>query len=249
MRGVWCEIARRTLIQSFRAMQAIAESGFTVIVPPGELSRWEYSAHWFQLPYAAVTPADRVPVHIDHETPSVVIGDLSRPLLFPHRAFELYGSAWAKRVRSYTFTGFPTPSRKDVVNRWRRRIDRRDAFIQWSKVGRGWPEKAWDPEYVEGLGSSRFALCPDGDFVWTYRFFEAIACGAIPVVESVTTLYDGFVYYRMEDEPHIFEWNEAVACANYERALRLLTIPISILQGEVLRLIDASQSLSDEIGS
>ena len=36
--------------------------------------------------------------------------------------------------------------------------------------------------YYDPLQSTRFALAPDGDFPWTYRFLEAIMCGAIPVV-------------------------------------------------------------------
>lgn len=32
---------------------------------------------------------------------------------------------------------------------------------------------------------SRFALCPGGDAPWSMRFYEALVCGAIPVVVSI----------------------------------------------------------------
>ena len=50
------------------------------------------------------------------------------------------------------------------------------------------------------MAKSKFVLCPNGDFIWTYRFFEAIACGAIPIIEDDLPLYDGFQYYKM-DQP------------------------------------------------
>mmetsp|Transcript_8527 Transcript_8527/g.23900 ORF Transcript_8527/g.23900 Transcript_8527/m.23900 type:complete len:361 (+) Transcript_8527:206-1288(+) len=40
----------------------------------------------------------------------------------------------------------------------------------------------YDYEYYDSLMDTRFALVPDGDFPWTYRFLESIMCGAIPVV-------------------------------------------------------------------
>jgi len=44
--------------------------------------------------------------------------------------------------------------------------------------------------YYAKLRSSEFALCPDGDFTWTYRFLEAIMCGAIPILERKTSPID-----------------------------------------------------------
>ena len=38
-------------------------------------------------------------------------------------------------------------------------------------------------QYWDMMQRAKYVLCPDGDFVWTYRFFEAVACGAIPIIE------------------------------------------------------------------
>lgn len=39
-----------------------------------------------------------------------------------------------------------------------------------------------DPEYMEHLCNSKFALCPRGNHEDTWRLHEALSCGAIPVV-------------------------------------------------------------------
>ena len=82
--------------------------------------------------------------------------------------------------------------------------------------------KAWDTKYARLLGSSRFALCPNGDFVWTYRFFEAAAAGAIPIVESHCEMYEGFSYYTMNDSIESMKWSRDTAEANAERVRSML---------------------------
>lgn len=71
--------------------------------------------------------------------------------------------------------------------------------INFTNNGRHFPRKAWDEEYFNRLLNSKFVLCPDGDFVWTYRFFEAIICGAIPIVENKCNAYEGFRYLTIND--------------------------------------------------
>lgn len=70
--------------------------------------------------------------------------------------------------------------------------------ILFTNKERIFPVKAWDQEYFNQLLESKFVFCPDGDFVWTYRFFESIICGAIPVVENHCVPYNGFKYLTLE---------------------------------------------------
>jgi hypothetical protein len=42
----------------------------------------------------------------------------------------------------------------------------------------------FNPSYFGVLRRSRFALCPAGDKPWSLRLFEAVLCGAIPIVED-----------------------------------------------------------------
>jgi len=41
-----------------------------------------------------------------------------------------------------------------------------------------------DLAYYEIMCQSQFALCPAGDSPWSMRLYEALVCGAIPVVKS-----------------------------------------------------------------
>lgn len=105
---------------------------------------------------------------------------------------------------------------------------------------RGWchPTKTWDPSYFQLLASSKFVLCPDGRYVWTYRFFEAAMCGAIPIVQNECSLYDGYRYYTMDDALREMEWNYSDALHNQELCRERMTIPPDRLNAEIGRLVD-----------
>jgi hypothetical protein len=51
------------------------------------------------------------------------------------------------------------------------------------------------------MARAQFVLCPNGDFTWTYRFFESIIFRAIPIIEDYTHHYDGYYYYTPNDTP------------------------------------------------
>lgn len=99
-------------------------------------------------------------------------------------------------------------------------------IIFWSSTrGRTFPIKAWDDEYFQLLSNSKFILCPNGDFIWTYRFFESILCGAIPIIEDYCELYEGFRYKTFKDNLKELEWNQEDAGYNYELCVKRLTLP------------------------
>ena len=109
-----------------------------------------------------------------------------------------------------------------------------------SHAGRQFPSKAWDQTYYDTMCRSRFALCPNGDFVWTYRFFEATMCGAIPIVEQPCALYDGFHYHMMDDDD--YAWSADKAQHNYELCAQRLTIPLADLNRELTKIIELTGS-------
>ncbi|MGB8698408.1 MAG: hypothetical protein WCD18_03240 [Thermosynechococcaceae cyanobacterium] len=93
-----------------------------------------------------------------------------------------------------------------------------------SQKGREFPIKIWDEDYFNQLAQSQFVLCPDGDFTWTYRFFEAMLCGAIPLIENECDLYEGFQYYSMQDPIEKLIYSPEMAEHNYQRAWQFLTL-------------------------
>jgi hypothetical protein len=119
------------------------------------------------------------------------------------------------------------------------RIRGGDFVMSSSCLGRRFPTKAWDDTYVDTLGRSRFALCPNGDSVWTYRFFEATMCGAVPIVEQSCELYEGFHYYTMAD--HDYVWSIEKAEHNYQLCAQQLTVPKADLNDELTRLTTAKE--------
>lgn len=93
-----------------------------------------------------------------------------------------------------------------------------------SNHGRNFPIKSWDENYYNNNLNSKFVLCPSGDFIWTYRFFEAIICGAIPVVEEYCPLYEGFKFYYFNDNINSLVYKTEMADFNFKLAFERLTI-------------------------
>jgi hypothetical protein len=126
--------------------------------------------------------------------------------------------------------------------RWRghdriRRIG--DVTVWASERGRRFPTKAWDDQYFDLLARSQCVLCPSGDFLWSYRFFEAVLCGALPIVEEPVPLYDGFRYRTMADTGDPV-WSEADAEHNYRLCRERIEVPLDALNAELARLVAIS---------
>lgn len=116
----------------------------------------------------------------------------------------------------------------------------REDSIVFVTSDRGWchPTKAWDASYFRLLASSKFVLCPDGQFVWTYRFFEAAMCGAIPIVQNECALYEGYRHYTMDDDLAEMEWRRSDALHNHKLCRERMTVPPDQLDDEIGRLAD-----------
>ncbi len=110
-------------------------------------------------------------------------------------------------------------------------------YIYASDQGRRFPIKVWDEEYYQTLSNSKFILCPDGDFVWTYRFFEAIFCGAIPVVENSCQLYEGYHYFLMNTPLDKLIYSDELVKKNFQKAKAELTFMPTELNAEIKRLL------------
>jgi hypothetical protein len=123
--------------------------------------------------------------------------------------------------------------------RWRgadrqRRIG--DLTLWSSERGRRFPTKAWDEDYFRMLADSESVLCPSGDYVWSYRFFEACLCGAMPIVEQASPLYEGFRYRLMTESRADVPWLAADAEHNYRVCADRIVLPADLLERELSRL-------------
>jgi hypothetical protein len=109
-----------------------------------------------------------------------------------------------------------------------------------SKRGREFPIKAWDDEYFRTMARAKFVLCPRGDYPWTYRFFEAAMCGAIPLVEERCALYANFRCRDINTPSRDLTWSWDDAEHNYSTCRDLLTVPIPLLEREVQQLLSVA---------
>ena len=109
-----------------------------------------------------------------------------------------------------------------------------------SNKGRIFPIKVWDEKYYSILSNSKFVLCPDGEFVWTYRFFEAIFCGAIPIVENSCELYRGYHYFLMSNPLDELIYSTEMTKKNFQKAKAELTLSSTELNTEISRLLSRS---------
>ena len=76
--------------------------------------------------------------------------------------------------------------------------------------------------YYASMCSSKFTLCPGGDEPWSIRFFEAIMCKSIPVVECIShtgrcqSEYDiGYTTVNKDETPHVYD--QSIVESNFEK--------------------------------
>ena len=109
--------------------------------------------------------------------------------------------------------------------------------LSLSDRGRAFPVKAWDEGYFRTLANSKFTLCPSGDCIWSYRFFEAALCGSIPIVEEVCEVYEGFRFHSFCDNLEALRWSKEDALHNFEKSIELLTTERSDMVDAVARIL------------
>lgn len=218
------------LLQSFRLMHALAEAGIPLAINRRQVPAWKWLSTYFGEFDAKPSSIARKfsDVEVDHHSPGTRIGSAQRPLVFAHQIVNRCLAKWDDRSNVITFAGKMTDQRRNGL-RPLVEFFGRDFLIDSTDAGRVWPSKAWDDEYHTRLGQSQLTACPNGDFVWTYRFFEATLCGSIPVIQDECVHYEGFNYYRIGDPGRIMTWRQDWAERNQAIARTRLTIPHSAL--------------------
>ena len=166
-----------------------------------------------------------------------------------------------------SFAGLLTQNRRTAINEWLsvpaeptflgtqfRKLARRLNFpiedevgtrnvkIFSSDRGRHFPLKSWNTAYYKLMLDSKFVLCPSGDFkangvAWTYRFFEGVLCGTIPVVEEPCAAYEGYRFHLMSDPLPSLQWSREAAEHNFALAREQMVLDSELLRAEVLRLL------------
>lgn len=192
-------------------------------------------------------------ITVDHSKPLTKIGELERPLIFANSLANFLKSNWPEgKNLDFSFVGLFTKKRKTITLKWIKNLNNSIFYLFYIKYkpitsvvnffnnsinkkslfyldassrGREFPSKSFDLNYFNILLRSKFVLCPAGDFEWTYRFYEAVLCGAIPVIEKHSKAYEGYIFRYFNDDINSFQWSEAIALHNYELCISQITVP------------------------
>jgi len=136
-----------------------------------------------------------LPIKIIHkEFPRTIIGNKEFTLIFPKFLLNYK----ATKDIEMLFVGFKNNKRIDFLKKFN------NATIIFTNKGRDIKTKVKDEEYFNLMSKAKFVLCPNGDFIWTYRFFEAILFQAIPIIEDYSELYKDYKFYKYGDK---YEYN------------------------------------------
>lgn len=149
---------------------------------------------------------------IDHKKGSASLGEININIIFPNYICEYIKKLHNnKKNIKYFFQGIISNKRKWILN-----YNSGDSVILHSNYGRN-PNKKYilDTNYYNNMSMSFFTLCPLGDCSWSYRFFEAIMCMSIPILEDNTTdIFAKNYFFYTKDSNHKYE--KSLAFKNFE---------------------------------
>lgn len=146
-------------------------------------------------------------LEIDHSKPNTKFLDYESSLVFSESFIDYcYNLNKIKEDKIY-FRGLITESRDNAIKNLKLKINK-ELIIDSNKNGRTFPIKSFDEDYFISLSKYKFSFCPDGDFTWSYRFFESIMCGSIPIIENNCLLFEDFYYYKLSDDLNNITYND-----------------------------------------
>lgn len=165
-----------------------------------------------------------IKIECDHKNGYNYINKQQIPLTFPKYLINYINTINKEKTRDYNFIGTITAQRN-----WINKYKNKNSLIENSNYGRDSSKKyTIDKKYYDVLCSSKFTLTPTGDCPWSYRFFEAIMCLSIPILENNSNdLYHKDYFYYYHDSNHIYYPEKALE--NYNKFINskhfLSTIP------------------------
>jgi hypothetical protein len=158
-----------------------------------------------------------IKVEIDHSLPNTTLkGYFEAPLIFPKCINDIFFLPFEKKIDKIYFRGLFTYVRliemsklliqlseykaffKMIFNvlmfRFEFVVSSGKVFMKFTKRGRVSNFKYIDVEYFKEMSRYKYVFCPSGDFIWTYRFYEAIQVGSLPLCLKNVKLYNEFNY-------------------------------------------------------
>ena len=159
---------------------------------------------------------------VDHSNGDCYYRGRNYGLIYP-RSWLTYIKEEEKDIKFF-FSGFQDPTEPNIRN-WIFEYKGDHSVINFSPKGRLIPRNKFDKEFFSLMSRAEFALCPQGyPYKWTYRFFEATLCRAIPILslDDIIPQYSGFKYYLHGQDPSSYVYSKEMAEHNYNLALKRL---------------------------
>ena len=153
-------------------------------------------------------------IKIDHINGSNYINDIKIPLTFPLYILNYTNSLTKEKNIDYNFIGNITSKRK-----WIEKYTK-NSIINQSNYGRDITKKyEIDKDYYNIISRSKFTLTPSGDCPWSYRFFEAIMCLSIPIIENNSNdIHIKDYFYFFDKDEHIYNKDKEIK--NYNKFIK-----------------------------
>jgi hypothetical protein len=149
---------------------------------------------------------DKYDLKIIHSIPHTEVDGKIYSLLFPKSLLNFNKNV--KKDIDFLFIGLITENRKWFLSKFE------NSLIINSNRGRNSSSKEFDVDYFNIMSRAKFTLCPNGDFIWTYRFFESIIFNSIPIIEEECDLYKGYTFYKIGDD---FKYEEDIVNKNLSK--------------------------------
>lgn len=153
----------------------------------------------------------KISIEIDHKNGTNNINGIKVPVIFPLYIKNHILTLNKDKNLDYVFFGVISPQREWVTS-----YRGKNSIINHSDYGRNPDKYKIDENYYKTMCCSKFALTPTNHCPWSYRFFEAIMCMAIPILEKNTDdIYAKDYFYLTDGEEHIYDHKKAIE--NYNR--------------------------------
>jgi len=197
------------LIQQIRVIHSLAEKN-EVYVRPEEYHKIKPIDDNFQINLHKGFHDNGIMLssilEINHSKPETKINGKIKPLIFPIGLINMCESLNEEKNNDIYFRGLLTKNRENAILRLKESTTL-NVVIESSNRGRKFPIKSLDIEYFKKLSSYNFNYCPNGDYMWSYRFFESVMCKSIPIVEDDYPTIREFKYLTLNNDLNNLTWN------------------------------------------
>lgn len=178
-------------------------------------------------------------IEISHSEPRTRIVDgFSAPLIFPKLICNQFKTPVVDKIDKIYFRGKWTLSRavdmlklawslkqykavlslvlNALILRHSYTIETTKLLIIFTKRGRISAFKYIDEDYFTEMSKYKYVYCSPGDYIWTYRFYETLQVGSIPIALASSIYYQPFSYIKELSELATSRDDQSIAVQNQQ---------------------------------